>query len=90
MNFDTFHINSVFVSFVIFELNDESLVCLCRDSWHGVLAKAARVANGALLQLKNLKIALDLLHTDEIDNFSSKQSFEEKIIIEHYDDEILE
>ena len=54
------------------------LVCLCRDGWHGTLAKATRAANGALLQMKNLKITLDLLQKDKIDNFSSKQSFEEK------------
>ena len=40
--------------------------------------KGDQGCSGVLLQLKNLKITLHLLHKDEIDNFSSKQSFEEK------------
>ena len=59
-------------------LNDELLACFAGNEWHEVLEKAARAGNGALLQLKNLKITLHLLHKDEIDIFSSKQSFEEK------------
>ena len=63
-------------------------VCLAGNGWHGALAKVTRVSSGVLLQLKNLKITLHLLHKDKIDNFSSKQSFEEKSL-KHYDDEIF-
>ena len=37
--------------------------------------------SGVLLQLKNLKITLHLLHKVEIDYFSSKQIFEEKSLL---------
>ena len=56
-------------------------VCLAGNGWHGALEKVTRVANGVLLQLKNLKITLHLLHKDEIDYFSLKQSFEEKSLL---------
>ena len=47
----------------------------------GASTKATRVASESIITTENLKINYIYLHKDEIDYFSSKQSFEEKSLL---------
>ena len=79
--FGTFHflIQTLFLfHFDFFDLNDETFVNFLQGWLARNLAKVTKVAPEDFDNWKTLKIYMAFITKDEIDDFSSKQSFEEK------------
>ena len=71
-----------FASFWLFGLNDVLSCLSCREWMAGALTKVTRVASESIITTeKTLKSHYIYLYKDEINYFSSKQSFEEKSLI---------